>query len=177
MSGVSKGLRKVEVALKWDPSPLGAAPHDLDIVAAVYGADDPHGTPVHLVHFGNRAPDGTITLDRDSRTGQGFGFDEVMTLELDRMAPALRRVVVGVVVQREAGEEKGKTFRDVPGTVVRIREGHRDLMLGDFRSAADASAATVAEFARDSSDSWQPNLRVRGFAVDPEEFVRVMGRA
>lgn len=99
MTGVRKGLAKVEFALRWDPSPAGTPANDLDIVAAVYGAADPHGTPVQLVHFGSRSPDGTITLNRDSHTGQGFGFDEVMTIELHRMAPESSRVVVGVVIQ------------------------------------------------------------------------------
>lgn len=109
MSGVRKGLAKVEIALRWDPSPAGTPANDLDILAAVYGAADPHGEPVYLVHFGSRAPDGTITLNRDSQTGQGFGFDEVMTLELTRMSSELGRVVVGVVIQdADAGTGAGR---------------------------------------------------------------------
>ena len=38
------------------------------------------------MYFDSRSPDGTIYLDRDSRTGQGLGYDEVMTIELSRMA-------------------------------------------------------------------------------------------
>lgn len=114
MTGVRKGLAKVEVALRWDPSPAERPAHDLDIVAAVYGAADLHGVPVHLVHFGSRSPDGTITLNRDSHTGQGFGFDEVMTLELDRMASELHRVVVGVLIQDTGGRRA--TFADIAGT-------------------------------------------------------------
>lgn len=56
MSGVRKSLAKVEIALRWDPSPAGTPANDLDIVAAVYGAADPYGEPVYLVHFGSRAP-------------------------------------------------------------------------------------------------------------------------
>ncbi|MFD9358075.1 TerD family protein [Streptomyces sp. NPDC060031] len=172
MSGVRKGLAKVEIALRWDPSPAGTPAHDLDIVAAVYGAADPYGRPVHLVHFGSRSPDGTITLNRDSHTGQGFGFDEVMTFELDRMAAELRRVVVGVVIQ--AGST---TFADVAGKGLRIREGYTDLAEGDFAGVPDATAATVAEFTRDDSGAWSLDAAVRGFEADPEEYARVMGAA
>ncbi|MEV8530612.1 TerD family protein [Streptomyces sp. NPDC051211] len=172
MSGVRKGLARVEVALKWDPSPAGAPANDLDIVAAVYAADGLRGAPVHLVHFGNRAPDGTITLSRDSRTGQGFGFDEVMVLELDRMSEALGRVVVGVVIQ---GSDGTRTFGDIPGTALRIREGYTDLVQDDFAGLAAASAATVAEFVRDASGIWSLRAAVHGFTADPEEFTRLMG--
>ncbi|MFJ6793311.1 TerD family protein [Streptomyces sp. NPDC091268] len=172
MSGVRKGLAKVEIALRWDPSPAGTPAHDLDIVAGVYGAADPYGRPVYLVHFGSRSPDGTITLNRDSHTGQGFGFDEVMTLELDRMAGELRRVVIGVVIQAES-----VTFADVAGRGLRIREGYTDLALDDFGGVPDATAAAVAEFARDESGAWSLDATVRGFVADPEEFARVMGAA
>ncbi|MEW2583757.1 TerD family protein [Streptomyces virginiae] len=180
MTGVRKGLAKVEVALRWDPSPAGTPANDLDIVAAVYAAADPHGTPVQLVHFGSRSPDGTINLNRDSHTGQGFGFDEVMTLELHRMAPELGRVVIGVVIQDTGaaaggGESGAKTFADVAGTGFRIREGHTDLAQGDFTGVPAATAATVAEFTRDASGAWSFDVRLAGFDTDPEEFTRAMG--
>ncbi|MFH8636981.1 TerD family protein [Streptomyces goshikiensis] len=179
MSGVRKGLAKVEIALRWDPSPAGTPANDLDILAAVYGAADPHGEPVYLVHFGSRAPDGTITLNRDSQTGQGFGFDEVMTLELTRMSSELVRVVVGVVIQdADAGTGAGegvKAFADIPGTGLRIREGYTDLAETDFAAVAGATAATVAEFVRDASGSWSLEGAVRGFETGPEEFARIMG--
>ncbi|MFD3542706.1 TerD family protein [Streptomyces sp. NPDC058662] len=182
MTGVRKGLAKVEVALRWDPSPAGTPANDLDLVAAVYGAADLHGTPVHLVHFGSRSPDGTITLNRDSHTGQGFGFDEVMTLELNRMGAELRRVVVGVVIQHADGSPAGpgesgrKTFADIGGTGIRIREGHTDLAQGDFASVAGSTAATIAEFSRDASGAWSlDSADLRGSDADPEEFTRLMG--
>ncbi|WP_405677069.1 TerD family protein [Streptomyces sp. NBC_00868] len=174
MTGVRKGLAKVEIALRWDPSPAGTSPHDLDIVAAVYGAADLHGVPVQLVHFGSRSPDGTISLNRDSKTGQGFGYDEVMTLELDRMATELRRVVVGVLIQ-DTGADRPTTFGDIAGTGVRIREGHIDLAQGDFAAVPSATAATVAEFTRDDSGAWSLDARLHGFDTDPEEFTRTMG--
>ncbi|WP_030843338.1 TerD family protein [Streptomyces sp. NRRL F-4474] len=183
MTGVRKGLAKVEVALRWDPSPAGTPANDLDVVAAVYGAADRHGSPVQLVHFGSRSPDGTITLNRDSHTGQGFGFDEVMTLELHRMSPDKVRVVIGVVIQNTGAAAGGgaggtggaKTFADVAGTGFRIREGHTDLAQGDFAGLPHATAATVAEFTRDASGAWSFDVRLEGFEADPEEFTRAMG--
>lgn len=176
MSGVRKGLAKVEIALRWDPSPAGAPVHDLDLLAAVYAAADPYGEPVHLVHFGSRAPDGTITLNRDSKTGLGLGFDEVMTVELDRIADALIRVVVGVVIQRPGGGP-AVTFADVAGKGLRIREGYTDLVADDLTGFGTASAVTVAEFTRDSSGVWSMDPALRGFDADPEEFARAMGAA
>ncbi|MBT2440627.1 TerD family protein [Streptomyces sp. ISL-36] len=172
MSGLNKGVGKVEVTLKWDPSPAGSPPHDLDLIAGVYTADDPYGAAAYLVHFGSRSPDGTITLNRDSRTGQGFGYDEAMTLELDRLAPRYARVVVGVAIQQGGGR---LTFGAVANTGVRIREGYTDLATHDFAYAADATAATIAEFTRDGTDGWSYRALRRGFDADPQTFTTVMG--
>ncbi|MFF7414399.1 TerD family protein [Streptomyces lydicus] len=173
VSTLNKGIEKVEVTLEWDPSPMGAPDHDLDIIAATYTADAPHGDPAYLVHFDSRSPDGTITLNRDSRTGQGFGSDEVMTLELDRLSDAYTRVVVGVAIQQGEGR---KVFGDIESTAVRIREGYVELAMNDFAEVADSTAAAVAEFTRDDTGNWRFRATVRGFDADPDAFARSMGR-
>ncbi|MGC5345380.1 TerD family protein [Streptomyces sp. AM 4-1-1] len=172
MSTPNKDLEKVEVSVKWDPSPHGEPPNDLDIIAATYPADEPYGSPAYLVHFDSRSPDGTITLNRDSRTGQGFGYDEVMTLELDRLATSYGRVVVGVAIQQREGR---KTFGEIENTGVLIREGYTKLSEDDLSGVADASAAVVAEFVRDASGVWEFHSAVRGFDGDPESFAARMG--
>ncbi|MGW3206716.1 TerD family protein [Streptomyces sp. NPDC001135] len=173
MTGFSKGIRKVEVGLKWDPSPAGRPPTDLDLVAATFVSGDPHGDPAYLVHFDSRSPDGTIFLNRDSTDGKGFGWDEVMALELDRLDTRYARVVVGVVIQQRPGR---KTFVDVLNPAMRVREGYTVLAEDDFGSALGATAATIAEFVRDGSGEWTFRPGVHGFEEDPATFTRIMGR-
>ncbi|GAA3003737.1 TerD family protein [Streptomyces fulvorobeus] len=172
MSTPNKDIDKVEVRLKWDPSDAGEPAHDLDIIAAPYTADDPYGRPAYLVHFDSRSPDGTITLNRDSRTGQGLGYDEIMTIELDRLAETYTRVIVGIAIQQRDGR---KTFGEILRTGVQIREGYTNLSESDFSEVSAATAAVVAEFTRDSSGSWSFHPEVRGFDGDPDEFAAVMG--
>ncbi|SOD64184.1 tellurium resistance protein TerD [Streptomyces zhaozhouensis] len=173
MSPFSKGIETAEVTLRWDPSPADAPPHDLDLIAATFGADAPQGPPVYLVHFDSRSPDGTITLTRDSETGQGFGNDEVLKLELDRLADSFTRVVVGVAIQQRHGR---RVFREIAQPVVKISEGYTALAEEDLSAAApDATAATVARFARDDSGNWRFQRGVRGFDTDPDQFTTAMG--
>ncbi|AKN72410.1 MULTISPECIES: TerD family protein [Streptomyces] len=174
MTGFSKGIRKVEVALKWDPSPADRPPTDLDIVAATFTSGDPYGAPAYLVHFDSRSPDGTILLNRDSTDGKGFGWDEVMTVELERLDARYARVVVGVVIQQRSGH---RTFAQVVHPAVRIREGYTVLAEDDFGSVLGATAATIAEFVRDDSGEWTFHSGVHGFDEDPAAFTQVMGRA
>ncbi|MFD8805470.1 TerD family protein [Streptomyces sp. NPDC059597] len=174
MTGFGKGIRGVEVALKWNPSPAGRPPSDLDLVAATYTADDPHGEPAHLVHFDSRSPDGTIFLNRDSPDGKGFGWDEVMTLELHRLDRRYARVVVGVVIRQDDGP---LTFTRILAPALRVRTGYTVLAEDDFTSVPDATAATVAEFVRDDLGEWTFRAGVHGFTEDPTTFTRVMGRA
>ncbi|MFF4252834.1 TerD family protein [Streptomyces sp. NPDC001663] len=174
MNGLNKGIRKVEVALKWDPSPAGQPPTDLDIVAATYVAGDPYGVPAFVVHFDSRSPDGTIYLNRDSKDGKGFGWDEVMTLELDRLGDRYARVVVGVVIQQRSAQ---RTFVGVINPGLRIREGYTVLAEDDFGDVLGATAATVGEFVRDGSGGWNFHPGIHGFEDDPATFTRTMGRA
>ncbi|KIF77105.1 TerD-family protein [Streptomyces sp. 150FB] len=172
MSSLNKGVTKAEVTLKWDPSPLGEPDHDLDIVAATYTSADPTGTPSYLVHFGSRSPDGTITLNRDSRTGQGFGTDEEMTLELDRLGASYIRVVIGVAIQQRDGD---RTFGEIASPRIQVLEGYTELTEYDFADVPTATAATVAEFVRAESGAWSFRMAVRGFDADPQSFGRIMG--
>ncbi|ARX86955.1 MULTISPECIES: TerD family protein [Streptomyces] len=173
MSNIKKGLKKVEVGLRWDPSPLGTPSHDLDIVAATYTSEDLHGSPAYLVHFDSRSPDGTITLSRDSKTGQGFGYDEVMVLELERLAERYVRVVVGVAIQQPP---EGRVFGDILNASVRIREGYTDLVEHDFAEVAGSTASVVAEFTRDQPGGpWTFRELLQGFDTDLASFTAVMG--
>lgn len=172
MSGLNKGVHKVELAVKWDPSPAGQPPTDLDIVAATYLSEDPYGEPAYVVHFDHRSPDGTIYLNRDSMDGKGFGWDEVMTLELHRLDNRYARVVAGVVIQQRTGR---KTFVGVLNPGLRLREGYTVLAENDFGDVLGATAATVAEFVRDASGGWAYRPGIHGYDTDPSGFVRVMG--
>jgi tellurium resistance protein TerD len=175
VGSANKGLSKIEVMLKWDPSPLGAPDHDLDLIAGTFTADDPHGVPAYVVHFGSRSPDGTITLNRDSRTGQGLGTDEEMTLELDRLGDAYTRVLVGVAIQQGAGE---LTFGAIAHPHARVIEDRDELAQYDFAELPGATAATLAEFFREPRGVWQFRRWVHGFeGVDAETFGRRMGEA
>ncbi|MDG9720211.1 TerD family protein [Streptomyces sp. DH24] len=174
MNGLGKGIRKVEVSLRWDPSPAGESPADLDLVAGVYPASDPHGDAAYLVHFDSRSPDGTITLNRDSKDGIGFGWDEVMTLELDRLDARYGRVVLGVVIQQRSSD---KTLGSVANVGLRIREGYTVLAEDDFGGVLGATAATVAEFVRDETGAWDFRPGVHGSDADPATFTRTMGAA
>ncbi|UUU25376.1 TerD family protein [Streptomyces sp. DSM 40750] len=172
MNGLNKGIRKVEVSVKWDPSPAGQPPTDLDIIAATYPAADPTGSPAYVVHFDSRSPDGTITLNRDSKNGQGFGWDEVMTVELNRLDRRYGRVVIGVAIQQGSGP---KTFVNVHKPGLRIREDYTVLAENDFGGVLGSMAATVAEFTRDDTGEWTFHPGIQGYDEDPATFVRIMG--
>nr|WP_202497907.1 TerD family protein [Streptomyces sp. SID5469] len=172
VNGLNKGIRKVELAVKWDPSPPGDPATDLDIVAATFLAGDAYGKPAYVVHFDSRSPDGTIYLNRDSKDGKGFGWDEVMTLELNRLDSRYARVVVGVVIQQR---DAHRTFVGVLNPGLRMREGYTVLAEDDFGGVLGSTAATVGEFVRDDSGEWTFHPGIHGYDSDPATFARVMG--
>ncbi|MFZ3566262.1 TerD family protein [Streptomyces sp. BH097] len=174
MSSVTTGLQKIEVRLRWDPSPVGESPRHLDIVAATYSEDDPYGDPAYVVHYDSRSPDGTINMTRHSETGMGFGFVEVMALELDRLAPSYSRVVVGVVIHQDADP---RTFSDIENAGVLVVEKYTDLLETDFTPVAGSTAATIVEFRRNDSEAWKLHELIQGFDCDATDFPAEMGSA
>lgn len=176
MSGIGKGVDRVEVRVKWDPSPLGEPDTDLDIIAGPYEgpyrAGSSGGAPAYLVHYDSRSPDGTIWLNHDSRTGRGLGWDEVMTLQLGRLSERYGRVVVGVAIQQRPVRRQ---FAAVAGPAYQVVAGYEVLAEGDFAPVAAATAATVAEFVRADSGAWEFRRVLRGFDADPDAFARTMG--
>jgi tellurium resistance protein TerD len=173
-SGLNKGMTKAEVQLAWDPSPLGSPDHDLDLIAGTFRASDPYGAPAYLVYFGSRSPDGTITLNRDSTTGQGFGTDEDLSIDLYRISDEYSRVVVGVAIQQRDGDLR---FGQVANPHVRVLEGYEELSRYDFSGVPDATAATVGEFFRDGAGAWGYRVLIQGFDADPQTFGARMGQA
>jgi stress response protein SCP2 len=174
MSSLNKSLATAEVAIRWDPSPVGEPDHDLDLVAAPYTAQAPYGDPAYLVYFDSRSPDGTIYLNRDSHDGQGLGYDEVMTVELHRLADTYVRLLIGVVIQQQA---QRLTFGQVQGTGVRVRADDEVVAVDDFAGVSGSTAAVVAEFVRDASGAWVFRPVLHGFDTDPATFARTMGSA
>ncbi|MDW4911028.1 TerD family protein [Streptomyces sp. ADMS] len=174
MSSDSQGVRKAEVRLKWDPSRWNEPPHHLDIIATTYSTDALHGRPVYVVHFDSRSPDGTINMSRHSQTGQGFGYVEVMTLELDRLASSFARVVVGVAIHQNSGP---KTFGELSNAGILVVDGYKELLKYDFAHVSGSTALTVAEFTRNASGTWEFHEMLRGFDSDPEVFTTEMGCA
>ncbi|MFH9471450.1 TerD family protein [Streptomyces clavifer] len=173
-SGNNKGLGKAEVRLKWDPSPWDRPAHHLDIITATYSADAPYGNPVYIVHYDSRSPDGTINMSRHSQTGQGFGYVEAVTIELDRLAPSFARVVVGVAIHQNTGP---KTFGDISNAGVLVLDGYTELLTDDFGRIAGFAAGTVAEFTRNPTGTWEFHKMLRGFNDDPMAFSMTMGSA
>ncbi|MCT9084493.1 TerD family protein [Streptomyces fulvoviolaceus] len=171
---VGKGPEKVEIKLRWDPSPWNEPRRHLDIIATTYSADAPHGRPVYAVHFDSRSPDGTINMIRHSQTGLGLGFVEVMVLELDRLASDFARVVVGVSIHQSGGD---RTFGDLSNAEVVVVEGYKELLADDFARFAGSTAVTVAEFVRNASGAWEFHEMLRGFDTDPVAFTAEMGNA
>lgn len=87
-----------------------------------------------------------------------------MTLEFDRLAPSFARVVVGVAIHQDSGP---KTFGDISNAGVLVVEGYKELLKDDLAQVSGSTAATVAEFTRDASGTWEFHGTVRGFDSDP----------
>lgn len=97
-------LNKVFMGLGWDPA-FGDADIDLDASCICY---DSNNNVVDIIYFGklNNA-DGSIIHSGDNLTGEGEGDDEVINVDLSRVAPAVKSLVFTI------NSFSGQTFNDV----------------------------------------------------------------
>lgn len=56
-----------------------------------------------------------------------------------------------------------------------VVHGYQQLLADNFGQVADVTAATVAEFTRDSTGAWRLREMIRGFDSDPVLFTAETG--
>lgn len=80
-----------------------------------------------------------------------------------RLAPSFARVVVGGAIHQDSGP---KAFGDISNAGVLAVEGYKELLRDDLAQVSGSTAATVAEFTRDTYGAWE--FHVRPTTVAPE---------
>ncbi|CAM5625012.1 hypothetical protein SALBM217S_04274 [Streptomyces griseoloalbus] len=136
VNGLSKGIRKVEIALKWDPVASGQPPTDLDLVAAPYLAT-PLRQPRLPGALRQPLPYGTITSTVTARTARarlGRGHDA-------RTRAPRRALRARGGRRRHTAAPGRRTFASVANPALRIREGYTVLAEDDFGTVPGATAA------------------------------------
>ncbi len=168
------GLTHVNVGLGWKPSPQGGVAFDLDASAFLLNAKGRTPKDEFFVFYGNQqSPDGAVSSSGDDRTGGNSeeGDDEILTIDLTRLDPAIEQIVISATIY-EAAQRK-QNFGQVHDSYMRICNADTGEEIAKYELEEDFSIETAVEFGRlyKKNGAWKFEATGNGVAGGLEEMV------
>ncbi|MDP9434774.1 MAG: TerD family protein [Actinomycetota bacterium] len=140
-------LTRVAMGLGWDPAP-GRRSIDLDASVIAFNSD---GKDIDTVWFMSKEGcGGAVRHSGDNLTGQGEGDDEVITVDLARMPPAVRALVFTV------NSFSGQRFSDVASSYCRLLdERGSELVRFDLVESPRATGVLMCKLVLQLGGTWE----------------------
>jgi tellurium resistance protein TerD len=113
------GLSKILAGLSWDASAVDGVSADCDV--SVFMLDSTNKVPGEkfFVFYNNlRSEDGSVQHMGDNRDGAGDGDDEVIEIDLSKVATEVAQILFAVTIHE--AEQRGQDFGSVRNAAVRI---------------------------------------------------------
>lgn len=138
-------LSAVTIGLGWDVRKTDGLAFDLDASAFVVDENEKVLSDAHFVFFNNKStPDGSVVYGGDNRTGEGAGDDETIKIDFAKLAPNVKKVVIGVTIYE--GQERGQNFGSVSNAYARVVNDADGAELARFDLSEDGSTSASLIF-------------------------------
>lgn len=112
-------LTSIDVGLGWSANTRNGYAFDLDAMALLINAQGRLIDDRHFIFYKNLvSPDGAVQHSGDNRTGDGEGDDEVISIDLTKLAPEVAKVAI--VASIYDGETRGQNFGGVRDAYIRL---------------------------------------------------------
>ena len=146
------GLERVDLCAGWDLA-AGGVDFDLDIAAFMLNEAGKITSGADVIFYNNKAAAG-IQLNGDNRTGAGDGDDEIISIDLNALAPNVAKIVCTVTIDQAVARRQ--TFGMVNNSYVRLVNKDKGNELCRFQLKDDYSTDTAVIFAELVKDngSW-----------------------
>ncbi len=96
LSQLNPNLRNIKVCLGWDVSNRAI---DLDVEAFLLGANEKVlGEDWFVFYNQPKSPDHAVFHSGDNKTGVGEGDDEILSIDLQRLNPAVQKIIFVVTI-------------------------------------------------------------------------------
>lgn len=139
------GLKKVNVGLGWDIRVTDGAAFDLDASAFVLKADGKIRSDADFIFYNQKTlPDGTIEHKGDNKTGEGAGDDEVVAVNLEKLAADIDKITFVVTIHE--ADTRRQTFGQVSKAYIRVVNADSNTELARYDLSEDASTETALIF-------------------------------
>lgn len=139
-------LSKMLVGLGWDPRATDGAEFDLDASAFLLAANGKVRGDADFIFYNQlRSADGSVEHTGDNRTGEGEGDDEVVKVDLSRVASDVDKIVFTVTIHE--ADARRQNFGQVSNAFIRIVNEITGTEVVRYDLAEDASTETAMVFA------------------------------
>ncbi|MEG4426700.1 MULTISPECIES: TerD family protein [unclassified Microcoleus] len=173
LSKEAPGLKNAGIGLGWDTNATdtGAA-FDLDASVFMLGANAKIPSEKYFVFYNSKeSPDGSVIHLGDSRTGEGFGDDETVTVDLTKVDPAVQEIVFVVTIDQ--AESRRQNFGQVRNAFIRIYDTTTNTEVMKYDLDEDFSRETAIEFGRlyKKDGEWRFQAVGQGYNSGLQSFV------
>ncbi|WP_339510187.1 TerD family protein [Pseudomonas sp. RL_15y_Pfl2_60] len=145
LSKEAPGLSEVVVGLGWDPRVTDGSPFDLDASVFIVGENGKVLEDAGFIFYNNKkSADGSVEHMGDNQSGEGEGDDEQVTVKLNGLAAAVKKLVFSVTIH-EADQRK-QNFGQVANAYIRVVNKADGKELARYDLSEDASTETAMIF-------------------------------
>ena len=145
LSKEAPGLTEVIVGLGWDPRVTDGAKFDLDASIFIVGENGKVLDDASFIFYNNKkSADGSVEHMGDNQSGDGEGDDEQVTVKLNGLAAAVKKLVFAVTIHDSV--ERKQSFGQVANAYIRVVNKADGKELARYDLSEDASTETAMIF-------------------------------
>ncbi len=145
LSKTDPTLTKLLIGLGWDERATSGQDFDLDASAFLLTASGKvRGDHDFIFYNQLKSADGSVEHTGDNRTGLGDGDDEVIKVDLTRIAPEIDKIAITVTIHDAA--VRGQNFGQVSNAFIRVVNEQTGAEVVRFDLAEDYSIETAMVF-------------------------------
>lgn len=164
LSKEAPGLSRFLLGLGWDTRKSDGADFDLDASAFLVDANGKVRSDADFIFFNQpAAADQSVVHQGDNLTGEGDGDDEVIVVDLSKIAADVDKVVIGVTIHE--AETRKQNFGMVSNAFVRVVDEKSDEEVVRYDLSEDFSTETALVFGEiyRRDDEWKFRAVGQGF--------------
>lgn len=177
LSKEAPGLKNITVGLGWDANVTDTGTQfDLDSSLFLVGVDGKVISDNHFIFYNNTtSPDGAVVHQGDNRTGDGQGDDEVIEIDLSKVAPEVDKIIFTVTI--DDAVTRGQNFGQVNNSFIRVLNKEGGAEITKYELDEDYSSETAINFGElyRKNDGWNFKAVGAGFNQGLEGFCKTYG--
>ena len=145
LSKTDPSLTKMLIGLGWDERVTSGQAFDLDASAFLLTQNGKvRGNHDFIFYNQLKSTDGSVEHAGDNRTGQGDGDDEVIKVDLSRVAPDINKIAITVTIHDATA--RGQNVGQISNAFIRVVNEVTGVEVVRFDLAEDYSVETAMVF-------------------------------